>query len=96
VGTLVNHQVVGFGEASLAELAHEFTLWPHFTTEIRPTVVIINSHYRKHFGWLSFFVVVAASFSLLFALGEFSSISHTRPTLDCSSREVEVIQRRYV
>lgn len=50
MGALVYHQIIRFGEASLAEFAHEFALWSHFTTEIRPTVVIFNSHYRKHFG----------------------------------------------
>lgn len=49
MGALVYHQIIRFGEASLAKFAHKFTLWPHFTTEIRPTVVIIDSHYRKHF-----------------------------------------------
>lgn len=54
VGALVNHQIVGFCKASLAEFAHKFTLWSHLTTKIRPTVVIINSHYRKHFSNFSF------------------------------------------
>jgi hypothetical protein len=50
VGTLVDHQIVRFGEASLAKFAHKFTLWSHLTAEIVATIVIINSHYRKHFG----------------------------------------------
>ena len=55
VGALVNHQIVGFCKASLAEFAHKFTLWSHLTTKIRPTVVIINSHYRKHFSNFALF-----------------------------------------
>lgn len=48
VRALVDHQVVRFGEAALAELADELALWSHLTTKVRPTIVVINSHHRKH------------------------------------------------
>lgn len=54
MGALVDHQVVGLGEPTLAVLAHELALWPHLATEVGPTVVIVNSHHGEHFG--SFFV----------------------------------------
>jgi hypothetical protein len=68
VGALVYHQIIRFGEATLAKFANKFTLWSHFTTEIGPTVVIIDSHYRKHFGrfWICF---------LLFATRDCPSLS---------------------
>jgi hypothetical protein len=71
VSTLVYHQVIWFGEASLTKFAHKFTLWSHLTTKIRPTVVIINSHYRKHFGFLNFqffffvFLIQSSTFALV-------------------------------
>lgn len=52
VGALVDHQIVRFGEASLAILADEFALWSHLTTKVRPAIIVINSHHRKHCGWL--------------------------------------------
>lgn len=50
VRALVDHQVVGLGEPSLAELADELALWSHLTTKVRPTIIVINSHHRKHCG----------------------------------------------
>lgn len=52
VGALVDHQVVRLGEPALAVLAHKLALWPHLAAEVGPTVVIVNSHHREHFGWL--------------------------------------------
>lgn len=54
MSAFVNHQVVGLGEPSLAELTDEFTFWSHFATEIRPTIIIIDSHYGEHDGGLAF------------------------------------------
>lgn len=50
VGALVYHEVVRFGEAPLAVFTNELALGPHLPTEVRPTVIVINSHYRKHFA----------------------------------------------
>lgn len=59
MGAFVDHQIVGFGETPLAVLADELALWSHFTTKVRPTVVVIDSHHRKHrVGLLELFVVV--------------------------------------
>ena len=47
VGALVDHEVVGLGEASLAVLADEFALCSHFAPELT-TVLRLNGHYGKH------------------------------------------------
>ena len=47
VRPLVDHEIVGFGEPTLAVLAHEFTFRSHFTTKF-PTVVGLNWHYGEH------------------------------------------------
>ena len=47
VGTLVDHEVVGLGEAPLAVLADEFALCSHFAPELT-TVLRLNGHYGKH------------------------------------------------
>lgn len=72
VGTLVYHQIIRFGEASLAKFAHKFTLWSHLTAEIVATIVIINSHYRKHFGRRC-----GKSFSVFFWLWSSLALLHT-------------------
>lgn len=50
VGPLVDHQVVGLGEAALAVLADEFALGPHLPAELAPAHVVLYLHYRKHRG----------------------------------------------
>lgn len=47
VAALVNHQVVGFGEAALAILADELALGPHLAAEL-PPVVTLHLHNREH------------------------------------------------
>lgn len=89
VRTLVDHQIVGFGEASLAILADEFALWSHLTTKVRPAIIVINSHHRKHCGWS---LVVAVSmgwmnmmmFSRCFVIG--LRWAHTRAKADTNER----------
>lgn len=49
VRALVYHQIVGLGETPLAILANELTLRTHLATEIRPAVIVVDSHYSKHF-----------------------------------------------
>lgn len=68
MSAFVNHQVVGLGEPSLAELTDEFTFWSHFATEIRPTIIIVDSHYGEHDGGLAF-VWLLNSNSKFLALG---------------------------
>lgn len=68
MGSLVYHQIIRFGEASLAKFAHKFTLWSHLTAEIRPTIVIINSHYRKHFVEVKKLVIFFGYFTHYLAL----------------------------
>lgn len=55
VRALVYHQIVRLGEAPLAELAGELALWSHLTTKVRPTIIVINSHHRKHCAY--FFIL---------------------------------------
>lgn len=62
VGALVYHQVVRLGETPLAILANELTLGAHLATEIRPAVIVVDSHYSKHFDRRYIF---SALFSLL-------------------------------
>jgi len=47
--TLVYHQIVGFCKTPLAVLANELTLWTHLAAEIRPAIIVVDSHYSKHF-----------------------------------------------
>lgn len=49
VRALVYHQIVWLGETPLAILANELTLRTHLATEIRPAVIVVDSHYSKHF-----------------------------------------------
>lgn len=62
VGAFVYHQVVRLGETPLAILANELTLGAHLATEIRPAVIVVDSHYSKHFDRRYIF---SALFSLL-------------------------------
>lgn len=62
---LVYHQIVRFRKPSLAIFANEFTLWSHFTTKIRPTVIVINSHYCEHCAYDCFFFFFRLSFFVL-------------------------------
>lgn len=62
VRALVYHQVVRLGETPLAILANELTLGAHLATEIRPAVIVVDSHYSKHFDRRYIF---SALFSLL-------------------------------
>lgn len=72
VGALVDHQVVRLGEPALAVLAHKLALWPHLTAEVGPTVVIVNSHHREHFGgFLIFFFVLGFVGGSFFCFGCF-------------------------
>lgn len=48
VGPLVDHQIVGFGEAALAVLADEFTFSAHFPAKLAATNVVVDLHNRKH------------------------------------------------
>lgn len=61
MGALVNHQIVRFGETPLAILANELTLWTHLAAEIRPAVIVVDSHYSEHF-------VVAFGFAVAIAI----------------------------
>lgn len=65
MGALVYHQIVGFCETPLAVLANEFTLWTHLAAEIRPAVIVVDSHYSEHFvvafGFAVAIAAVAAS-----------------------------------
>lgn len=47
VRPLVDHEVVGLGEAALTVLADELTLSPHLAPEFA-TVVRLNGHYGEH------------------------------------------------
>lgn len=49
VSTLVYHQIIRFCKTPLAILANELTLRTHLAAEIRPTVIVVDSHYSKHF-----------------------------------------------
>lgn len=49
VGALVDHQVVRLGESPLAVLANELALRTHLAAEIGPAVIVVDSHYSKHF-----------------------------------------------
>lgn len=49
VTALVDHQVVGLGEAALAVLADKFTLGSHFAAKL-PPVVTLYLHNREHGG----------------------------------------------
>lgn len=49
VTALVDHQVVGLGEAALAVLADKFTLGSHFAAKL-PPVVTLHLHNREHGG----------------------------------------------
>lgn len=46
VRALMDHQIVGFCESSLAVFADVFAFWAHFTTK----VIALNFQYGKHFG----------------------------------------------
>lgn len=48
MGALVYHQVVGFGEPTLAILADELALWAQFTPKI-PGVILVDLHHGEHF-----------------------------------------------
>lgn len=45
---LVDHQVVGFREPPLAELADELALWPHLPAKV--PAIVIDPHHREHLG----------------------------------------------
>lgn len=47
VRPLVDHEVVGFGEATLAVLADKLALGPHLAPKFA-TVVRLNGHYSEH------------------------------------------------
>lgn len=47
VRPLVDHEVVGLGEASLTVLANELALDAHLSPEL-PPVVRLHLHHRKH------------------------------------------------
>lgn len=49
VGPLVNHQVVGLGEPTLAILADELAFWAQLTPEI--PCVFVDLHHGEHFVW---------------------------------------------
>lgn len=42
------HQVVGFGEAALAVLAHELAFWTQLAPEV-PCVIFVDLHHSEHF-----------------------------------------------
>lgn len=48
VTALVDHQVVGLGEATLTVLAHKLALGPHLAPELCPPVVTLYLHNREH------------------------------------------------
>lgn len=48
VGPLVDHQVVGLREATLAVLADELTLGPHLPAKLTPAHVVLYLHNREH------------------------------------------------
>lgn len=50
MGALVDHQVVGLGEPTLAVLADELAFWAQFASEI-PCVLFVNLHHGEHFVW---------------------------------------------
>lgn len=47
MSALVDHQIVGLGESSLAIFAHKFALGPHFAPKLA-TLVRLNGHYGEH------------------------------------------------
>lgn len=53
MGTLVYHQVVGFGEAALAILTDKLTLGSHLAPSELPPLVSLHLHYCKHLHSLS-------------------------------------------
>lgn len=61
MGALVYHQIVGFVETPLAILANELTLWTHLAAEIRPAVIVVDSHYSEHFVVAFGFAVAVAA-----------------------------------
>lgn len=54
VGALVDHEVVGLGEASLAVLADKLAFGPHPLPEL-PPLFGLDLHYREHGHFYSLF-----------------------------------------
>lgn len=66
VGTFMDHQIIWFSESSLTIFAYVFTLWAHFTAEVRPTIVVINSHNGEHFEDFFFYYLFCLCFCFCF------------------------------
>lgn len=67
VGTFMDHQIIWFSKSSLTIFAYVFTLWTHFTAEVRPTIVVINSHNGEHFEDLFVLLLFCFIMSLTYA-----------------------------
>lgn len=50
VRAFVDHQIVRFRKSSLTIFTNKLTFRSHFTSKIRPTIIAVDSHHRKHFS----------------------------------------------